>query len=162
MMMMLTMLVMMMMMMAMRMAVMVMIMMALMRMTMPQVKINGSSEEMLAFAAEMFGDKSTEEVDSSFIIDFKPEAGVGCLLINNGRPPTSNNGQHDCWGDLQGQADILHKVNHFCNIFKRPIISAIFSTRSIFNIVHNIFMTGCLMWQVQTCTQWGWWSSPTP
>jgi len=27
-----------------------------------QVKINGSSEEMLAFAAEMFGDKSTEEV----------------------------------------------------------------------------------------------------
>ena len=32
-----------------------------------QVKINGSSEEMLAFAAEMFGDKSTEEVGwSSF------------------------------------------------------------------------------------------------
>ena len=27
-----------------------------------KVKINGSSEEMLAFAAEMFGDKSTEEV----------------------------------------------------------------------------------------------------
>ena len=43
-------------------------MMAMMRMAMPQVKINGSSEEMLAFAAEMFGDKSTEEVESSFII----------------------------------------------------------------------------------------------
>ena len=43
-------------------------MMAMMRMAMPQVKINGSSEEMLAFAAEMFGDKSTEEVESSFIL----------------------------------------------------------------------------------------------
>ena len=51
-----------------RMVVMVMKVMAMMRMTMPQVKINGSSEEMLAFAAEMFGDKSTEEVESSFIL----------------------------------------------------------------------------------------------
>ena len=41
-------------------------MMTPMRMAMGQVKINGSSEEMLAFAAEMFGDKSTEEVKLSF------------------------------------------------------------------------------------------------
>ena len=47
---------------------MLMIVMRMMRMTILQVKINGSSEEMLAFAAEMFGDKSTEEVESSFII----------------------------------------------------------------------------------------------
>ena len=42
-----------------------MIVMRMMRMTMRQVKINGSSEEMLAFAAEMFGDKSVEEVKCS-------------------------------------------------------------------------------------------------
>ena len=50
----------------MMMVMMLLIMMLLMamRMTVPQVKINGSSEEMLAFAAEMFGDKSTEEVES--------------------------------------------------------------------------------------------------
>ena len=43
------------------------IMIVRMMMMFSKVKINGSSEEMLAFAAEMFGDKSTEEVGwSSF------------------------------------------------------------------------------------------------
>ena len=49
------------------------ILMVRMMMMFSKVKINGSSEEMLAFAAEMFGDKSTEEVGwSSFSYHIKP------------------------------------------------------------------------------------------
>ena len=57
-----------------------------------------------------------QRLDFNKLASIKPEertilAGVGGLLGNNGRPPKGNNGQHDCGGDLQGQADILHKVN---------------------------------------------------
>ena len=52
--------------------------------------------------------------------------GVDGLPGNDGGPPAGNHGQHDGGGDLQGQADILHKVNNFCNIFNKV------------NIVHNL------------------------
>ena len=71
--------------------------------------------------------------------------GVGGLPGNDGGPPAGNHGQHDGGGDLQGQADILHEVS---------IIQ--FSSADV------IFSTGCLMWPVKTCTQWGSWLSPTP
>ena len=50
-----------------------------------KVKINGSSEEMLAFAAEMFGDKSTEEVGWSSLSN---------ILTPPSAPPTTKTEQN--------------------------------------------------------------------
>ena len=51
-----------------------------------KVKINGSSEEMLAFAAEMFGDKSTEEVGWSSLSNI--------VLTPPSAPPTTKTEQN--------------------------------------------------------------------
>ena len=142
-----------------------------MRMTMPQVKINGSSEEMLAFAAEMFGDKSTEEVESSFIIliltdwhQFKLfwQVLAVCLATMEGhqRAIMGNMTVEEIYKDRQtfSTRSIISAIfstrsiffaicfytmlNNVKTIFSTmSIFSTIFS-RSIFNIVRNIFMQG--------------------
>ena len=45
-------------------------------------------------------------------------SGVGDLPGHYGGAPTGNNGLHDGGGDLQGQADIFHKVNILCKSLK--------------------------------------------
>ena len=60
------------------------IMIVRMMMMFSKVKINGSSEEMLAFAAEMFGDKSTEEVGWSSLSN---------ILTPPSAPPTTKTEQ---------------------------------------------------------------------
>ena len=94
-------------------------------------------------------------------------SGVGGLLGNYGGAPAGNHGQHDRGGDLQGQADILHKVNILPNSLHNILCN------NPHNILQNIqysihglqilsilicsstFLAGCLTSPVRTCTQWG-------
>ena len=64
---------------------------------------------------------------------------------NNGGPPTGNNGQHDRGGDLQGQADILHKVNILLNI---PISNILHKANILYSHLHFHTSPTCRVFDV--------------
>ena len=64
--------------------------------------------------------------------------GLGDMPGNDGGTPEGNYGQHDCRGDLQGQADLLDKVSADFDLL-------IYGPQQCCSFDLKFYLPGCLM-----------------
>ena len=64
--------------------------------------------------------------------------GLGDMPGNDGGSPEGNYGQHDCRGDLQGQADLLDKVSADFDLL-------IYGPQQCCSFDLKFYLPGCLM-----------------